>query len=350
MGVSLKDIAEKLNLSKTTVSWVLSGQGNKKGISAETQNRVFACARELAYEPNLLARSLNTGVSKTIGLILPSISDTFYAHIADQIESEAEREGYSLMIASSNSEIERENAMIRLFRSKKVDGMIIAPTKISKREISRLVESRYPVLLFDRYFPEMRVNYVIINNEESSYKLVRHLIDKGFRKIAIITTNPHLLTMDMRREGYANALSDAHIRINPDLYGEVTYVNYQENIYSTMDRIFSAVPDVDAFFFTTHILAIEALRYFYDRGIDINDGNWGLACMHEDSLFRVLAPKMNIAHFPIEEIGSNAVRILLNQIRQSNDPEAGEYVPESKVLPCRMEFRTNEPFFFARST
>ena len=243
------------------------------------------------------------------------------------------------MIASSNSEIERENAMIRLFRSKKVDGMIIAPTKISKREISRLVESRYPVLLFDRYFPKMRVNYVIINNEESSYKLVRHLINKGFRKIAIITTNPHLLTMDMRREGYANALSDAHIRINPDLYGEVTYVNYQENIYSTMDRIFSAVPDVDAFFFTTHILAIEALRYFYDRGIDINDGNWGLACMHEDSLFRVLAPKMNIAHFPIEEIGSNAVRILLNQIRQSNDPEAGEYVPESKVLPCRMEFR-----------
>ena len=339
MGVSLKDIAEKLNLSKTTVSWVLSGQGNKKGISAETQNRVFACARELAYEPNLLARSLNTGISKTIGLILPSISDSFYAHIAHQIESEAEKEGYSLMIASSNSEIERENAMIRLFRSKKVDGMIIAPTKISKREISRLVESRYPVLLFDRYFPEMRVNYAIINNEESSYKLVRHLIDKGFRKIAIITTNPHLLTMDMRREGYANALSDAHIRINPDLYGEVTYVNYQENIYSTMDRIFSAVPDVDAFFFTTHILAIEALRYFYDRGIDINDGNWGLACMHEDSLFRVLAPKMNIAHFPIEEIGSNAVRILLNQIRQSNDPEAGEYVPESKVLPCRMEFR-----------
>ncbi len=71
--------------------WVLSGQGDKKGISAETQSRVLACARSLAYEPNLLARSLNTGVSKTIGLILPSISDTFFAHIADRIESEAER-------------------------------------------------------------------------------------------------------------------------------------------------------------------------------------------------------------------------------------------------------------------
>lgn len=339
MGASLKDIATKLNLSKTTVSWVLSGQGNKKGISGETQSRVFACADELSYEPNLLARSLNTGISKTIGLILPSISDSFYAHIAHQTEAEAEKHGYSLMIASSNSEIERENAMIRLFRSKKVDGMIIAPTKISKREINKLVNSKYPVLLFDRFFPEMKINYVIINNEESSYKLVRHLIGRGFRKIAIITTNPHLLTMDMRREGYANALSDSNIRYNPDLYGEVAYVNYKENIYATLDRIFDAVPDVDGFFFTTHILAIEALRYFYDHGIDINDGNWGLGCMHEDSLFRVLVPNMSIAQFPIEEIGTNAVRILLNQIRHCQDSSAREYVPESMVLPCRIDYR-----------
>lgn len=125
----------------------------------------------------------------------------------------------------------------------------------------------------------------------------------------------------------------------------MTYVNYQDNIYSTLDRIFSAVPDVDAFFFTTHILAIEALRYFYDRGIDINDGNWGLASMHEDSLFRVLAPKMNIAHFPIEEIGSNAVRILLNQIRQSNDPAAGNMCPNRRCSPAGWSSGTSEPLF-----
>ncbi|MEG0806741.1 MAG: LacI family DNA-binding transcriptional regulator [Alistipes sp.] len=339
MGVALKDIAELLNLSKTTVSWVLSGQGEKKGISKGTQTRVLKCARELSYEPNLLARSLNTGVSKTIGLILPSISDSFYAHIAHQIEAEAEKEGYSLMIASSNSEIEREDAMIRLFRSKKVDGMIIAPTKISKREISRLVEDKYPVLLFDRFFPEMKINYVIINNEESSYLLVSHLIEKGFRKIAIVTTNPHLLTMDMRREGYTNALSDFHLHLNPDLYCEIPYVNYQETIYDALDRIFEAVPDVDGFFFTTHILAIEALRYFYDRGIDVDDGTWGLACMHEDSLFRALAPKMNIAQFPIVEIGQSAVRLLLRQIRSNSDSNAAPFVPESEVVPCRMDFR-----------
>ena len=284
MGASLKDIACKLNLSKTTVSWVLSGQGDKKGISAETQSRVLACARSLAYEPNLLARSLNTGVSKTIGLILPSISDTFFAHIADRIESEAEREGYSLMIAGSNSETERENALIRLFRSKKVDGIIIAPADASGCEVGRLAESGCPVVLFDRCLAKTDAGCVVID-------------------------------------------------------GEVAYAGYRQHVCDTLDRILATVPDTDGFFFTTHILATEALRYFHDRGIDISDGRLGLACMHEDPLFRLAAPRMSVARFPVEEISAHAVRLLLRQIRESQSPGSVRPAPESVVLPCRMEFR-----------
>ena len=325
MGASLKDIACKLNLSKTTVSWVLSGQGDKKGISAETQSRVLACARSLAYEPNLLARSLNTGVSKTIGLILPSISDTFFAHIADRIESEAEREGYSLMIAGSNSEPERENALIRLFRSKKVDGIIIAPADASGREVGRLAETD--------------AGCVVIDNEAGSHALVRHLAARGFRKIAIITTFPHLPTMELRHRGYLRALAKAGLHADPRLYGEVAYAGYRQHVCDTLDRILATVPDTDGFFFTTHILATEALRYFHDRGIDISDGRRGLACMHEDPLFRLAAPRMSVARFPVEEISAHAVRLLLRQIRESQSPGSVRPAPESVVLPCRMEFR-----------
>lgn len=341
MGVSLKDIACKLNLSKTTVSWVLSGQGAKKGISAETQNRVFACARELAYEPNLLARSLNTGASKTIGLILPSISDTFFAHIADRIESEAEKEGYSLMIAGSGSEAEaeRENALIRLFRSKQVDGIIIAPADASGSEIDNLVASNFPVVLFDRCLAKTEASCVVIDNELSSYALVSHLTARGFRRIAIITTVPHLPTMQLRREGYLRALAEAGLPADPRLYGEVTYAGYRENTRDTLDRILRAAPDTDGFFFTTHILATEALRYFHDRGISIDDGSRGLACMHADPLFRLAAPRMNVARFPVEEISANAVRLLLRQIRENQSPGSARPAPESVVLPCRMEFR-----------
>lgn len=339
MGASLKDIACKLNLSKTTVSWVLSGQGDKKGISAETQSRVLACARSLAYEPNLLARSLNTGVSKTIGLILPSISDTFFAHIADRIESEAEREGYSLMIAGSNSETERENALIRLFRSKKVDGIIIAPADASGREVGRLAESGCPVVLFDRGLAKTDAGCVVIDNEAGSHALVRHLAARGFRKIAIITTFPHLPTMELRHRGYLRALAEAGLHADPRLYGEVAYAGYRQHVCDTLDRILAMVPDTDGFFFTTHILATEALRYFHDRGIDISDGRRGLACMHEGPLFRLAAPRMSVARFPVEEISAHAVRLLLRQIRESQSPGSVRPAPESVVLPCRMEFR-----------
>ena len=257
----------------------------------------------------------------------------------DRIESEAEREGYSLMIAGSNSETERENALIRLFRSKKVDGIIIAPADASGREVGRLAESGCPVVLFDRGLAKTDAGCVVIDNEAGSHALVRHLAARGFRKIAIITTFPHLPTMELRHRGYLRALAKAGLHADPRLYGEVAYAGYRQHVCDTLDRILATVPDTDGFFFTTHILATEALRYFHDRGIDISDGRRGLACMHEDPLFRLAAPRMSVARFPVEEISAHAVRLLLRQIRESQSPGSVRPAPESVVLPCRMEFR-----------
>lgn len=264
MRPSLQDIANELKLSKTTVSWVLSGQAEQKGISEATANRVMEYAMKLDYQPNLIARSLNTGETKTIGLILPSISDSFYSEIAREIENEARKKGYSLMICSSESDIGREEEMIRLFKAKRVDGIIIAPTKRSKVEIQRLIDESYPLVTIDRYFPELKASYIIINNRDSSYMLTKHLINKKCKKIAILTTNPHLTTMDLRREGFEDALRDSKIAVDSHLYGEVNYVDYEKNIYHVLDNIFKNVPDVDGFFFTTHILALEAFQYFHD--------------------------------------------------------------------------------------
>lgn len=335
MSASLKDIASALNLSKTTVSWVLSGRAEEKGISPATRERVLRYAADLDYQPNLLARSLNTGTTGTIGLILPSISDSFYSQVAREVEMEAERHGYSLMICSSEAEIERENRMIRVFRAKRVDGIILAPTKISKVEIERLVAEDYPLVTFDRYFPELSVPYVIVDNERSSYDLVRRLIAKGCRRIAVVTTNPHLRTMDMRREGYARALAEAGLAAGSDLYAEVPFAGYEEHIGPALDRIFERVPDVDGFFFTTHILALEAFRYFYEKGIDINAG-YGLCCIHEMPAMRVLAPRMNVARMPIAEIGRQTVRILLRRIRSAGEEDGSGL---SQVLPCELCFR-----------
>jgi LacI family transcriptional regulator len=176
--------------------------------------------------------------------------------MAKMIEIEAEKHGYSLMITSSGSEKEREERMIDLFRARQVDGIIIAPTKHSPSKIIQMKDEGYPFVTFDRYFPELKIPYVIIDNEESSYQLVNHLIQKGNQKIAIITTNSYLKTMSMRYEGYKRALESNQIIVDTKLYGEVSFKNYQNNIVEVLERIIREVPDINGFFFTTHILYI----------------------------------------------------------------------------------------------
>lgn len=337
MRTSLKDIAQKLHVSKTTVSWVLSGKGEEKGISLSTQEKILMCAKEMNYQPNLLARSLNTGQSGTIGLILPDISDSFYSQMAKEIEIEVEKQGYSLMITSSGSEKEREERMIEIFRARQVDGIIIAPTKHSPTKIIQLLEEGYPFVTFDRYYPELKVPYVIIDNEESSYQLVNHLIQQGHQRIAVITTNSYLKTMSMRHDGYTRAFIENRLPIDLRLYGEVSFKNYRNNIVEVLDRIFHEIPDVNGFFFTTHILALEAFQYFHEKGILFNQ-EFGLACIHDIPTFRVLAPQIHTARMPIEDMSREIVNMLTQQIEQRQTKRDYPKI-QSRQLSCSITFR-----------
>jgi LacI family transcriptional regulator len=339
MRTSLKDIAKSLNVSIATVSWVLSGQGPTRGVSVAMQEKVKRRAKEMNYMPNLQARSLNTGISNVIGVVIPSISDQFYSSIIREIEMEAEKIGYSIMICSSESDRNREAKMIRTLRYNQVDGIIIATTKQNRREIESFLKEDFPFVLFDRYFSDIETNYIIIDNENSSYQLTRHLIQQGKKAIAFLTTNPHLETMDMRYQGYLRALTEAGIAAAPDLYGFVEFDNYEKNIRHVLDSIFRSVPGVDGFFFATHILALEAFCYFFERSIAYNQ--FGLACIHEVPTLNVLAPKINVARMPIEDIGKNAVRILHdNIVSKYNKKNRNEDYKYSKmILPCLLKFR-----------
>jgi len=312
MKVSQRDIAEALNVSKTTVSWVLAGQGDKRKISLSTQKKIRAYAKEVHYRPNLLARSLTNGNSYTLGLVIPSISDEFYAQIAQAVELEAEKYDYTLTFCSSEADPVRESKIIRMLKSKQVDGLIIAPTKHSRKELDIMVAENYPFVLIDRYFPELDTNYVILDNEGAIRQMVNRLIRDGRRKIAFITSDTHLLVMNHRRDGYMNALAEARLPAIPALYGEVKRSEYEKDIIRVLDNLFAEVPDVDGFCFATHYLAMEALRYFFKRKVDINE-KIGLACLHPMPSFEILAPRMYIAAQPVQDIGRQAVRILVGE-------------------------------------
>lgn len=325
MSVTIKDIAKELNLSKTTVSFVLSGIGTQKGVSKQTQERILEYVNKINYQPNQLAQSLISGVTKMIGVLIPSIGDVFYAKLVKEIEREAEKNNYTIIIASSERIPEREVKLIRAMRARQVDGMVIAATEHSQKAIARLLGDKFPFVLVDRIYPELETNYVIINDIQTTYTLVGHLIGKGCRRVALITTDTKVSAITDRLEGYRRALDAAGIPFDPSLYCEVPRNDYSVHVGRVVQELFDRNPDVDGFCFTAHYLASEAVMYMYKSGMDI--GKYGMASIHENSIVGVLAPRMNIARIPLDIIGKNAVDILLNDIRENgNAPKSGNII------------------------
>ncbi len=325
MKVSIKDIAQALNLSKATVSWILSGQGPAKGFSDTTIKRVKDYAESVNYRPNLLARSLSLGTTNTIGLIIPFIGDTFYAQLVQAIESEAARNKYVLIVCSSEGDGDKEYELVKMLRSKQVDGIVIAPTKVSRKGVNLLLKDSLPFVLVDRYFPNVDTNYVIVNNCQCCYDLTYHLIKKGSRKIALITTDVHLYVMKQRIGGYRKALRDLDMDNDMSLEIFVDRQNYKTDIVDKLDCLFEEVPDVDGFFFSTHYLALESIRYFISNKIDYHT-RFNMGCFHETTALDILSPEMSISRMPIEQMGIQAIQILLENIRDKNFSHKGVVV------------------------
>ena len=325
MKVSIKDIAQALNLSKATVSWILSGQGPAKGFSDTTIKRVKDYAESVNYRPNLLARSLSLGTTNTIGLIIPFIGDTFYAQLVQAIESEAARNKYVLIVCSSEGDGDKEYELVKMLRSKQVDGIVIAPTKVSRKGVNLLLKDSLPFVLVDRYFPNVDTNYVIVNNCQCCYDLTYHLIKKGSRKIALITTDVHLYVMKQRIDGYRKALRDLDVDNDMSLEIFVDRQNYKTDIVDKLDCLFEEVPDVDGFFFSTHYLALESIRYFISNKIDYHT-RFNMGCFHETTALDILSPEMSISRMPIEQMGIQAIQILLENIRDENFSHKGVVV------------------------
>lgn len=312
MRITIKDISRDLNLSKTTVSFVLSGNGTVMGISEKTQNRVLQYAKEKGYQPNLLARSLYSGRTNTIGVIVPSIGDAFYAELVRECEIEAKKNGYIITICSSERDFKQEVKMIRTLKTKQVDGLIIAPTEYCEEELGALLKENFPFVLVDRFCASIKTNYVVIDDSGTTHALMNKLLNEGRRRIALITPDTHISVTTLRNEAYKNALEKVSIPFDENLFCTVKRDVYEKDIVTVLDNLLRNNPDIDGFYFTTHYLALETVLYFLRNKIDIN--KYGLACIHRNPIFDTLAPSMHVATIPLDKMGSKAVSILLNEI------------------------------------
>ncbi len=181
--VTLKVIAKALGVSVMTVSKVMRDQA---GVAAKTRKRVQSKAAELGYRPNLTARSLVTGQSSQVGIIVPTLLHPFFAEVLDGLASTLQQGGYAVMISSSLEKPAIEEAAIEQLLAHRLDGLIIASCNSSPEKFEQLAEQKIPFVLIDRYFPSFKTNFVGVDDVAVGRIATEHLIEMGCKRIAHI--------------------------------------------------------------------------------------------------------------------------------------------------------------------
>ena len=311
MKPSIKTIAERSGVSKTTVSFVLNGRGEEKNISAETQQRVLDTARQLNYKPNHLARSLSLGRSFTIGFIVPDISNPFFGKIARLVEHYAELKGYSVMVASTDESIQKEQKLIEAFNSRQIDGIILAPASNTAQK-----QASIPCVNFDRVYPDQNLGYITINNKETAAILTQKLIDKGHQKIALVSLSSFLPNIKERISGYKEALVKNQIPFDEEIIIEIDESNKKESVTKHLSQLLKKEKPPTAFLFLNNVLAAEGIwgvnKYFSHLVKKLDFG-----AFDNLDVFDYAQPTVISALQPSDDIAKLCVEMLIAQIEKN---------------------------------
>jgi LacI family transcriptional regulator len=312
--ISIVEIAKKLKVSPTTISFVLNGKAKEQRVSDKVVKKIEAYVNKTGYKPNAFAQSLRTGKSKLIGLMIEDISNPFFANVARLIEDKAYENGYRIMYCSTHNDTDKAKAQIKMFRDCHVDGYIIAATNGIEEDIQRLIAENEKVVLFDRHFDDLKVDSVVVNNDESCYNAVIHFSNNGFKNIAFITTDQTQLQMTDRLNGYKKAIRK--LKRKPF----VRKINYQHTTEKIIDeiKIFLTEHPVDAVLFATNYLAVYGLEAIHKLKYKIPK-DLGIIAFDDHVLFQLYNPPVSVIEQPIELISDTIISRLLAHLNDYDD-------------------------------
>ncbi|WP_288881767.1 LacI family DNA-binding transcriptional regulator [Pedobacter panaciterrae] len=332
---SIKDIASKANVSITTVSFILNGKAEQMRISKAVIEKVNTIIKEFDFKPNQVARSLRTGNTQTIGLIVEDISNPFFASIARKIEDKAYKKGYKISYSSTENDPVKAKELIEMFKARQVDAYIIAPVPGLESEIKQLLTERIPVVIFDRNLPDMEVNYVVVDNFNGTYIATKHLIDSGKKNIAFVTVDLHVDQINNRFLGYEKALQDRGIQFNKDIYTEIPFDSTDDNTTAQLMLLFEKNPEIDAVLFSTNYLAIKGLLVLKLIKKEIND-DFSIVAYDDHDVFKLHTPPISVVDQPIEEMAEKIIDVLLNELASASNTlikkEASKIILQPKFI------------------
>ncbi|ASO05186.1 LacI family DNA-binding transcriptional regulator [Arenibacter algicola] len=311
---SLKDIAKIVGVSIPLVSYVLSNKGKENRVSEKTAKRIREVAKELNYHPNWNARSLKTNKTRSIGVIVADISNPFFSNLARTIEDEAFSQDYTVIFGSSDEKVEKFNKVLDFLKMRQVDGFIIAAPEGSKDIIADLAKAGIPFVLIDRFFNDLKTNYVTVDNFKASMQATNYLLGKGNKKIGAVLYNSTLHHYKERLQGYVEALKKVDLTVDTELIKRINHRSLKADMKRVVKELVQDV-GVDAIYFHTNTLAEEGLTQMLGLDRKILK-KVDVVVFDQNSSYNFLEDPIPYLHQPIKEIGQKALRILIEQIQE----------------------------------
>lgn len=326
---TIKIIAERAGVSVTTVSRVISGQGKKYRISKKTEESVKSLAKELNYEPNILARSLRMKQTFTIGMIVPDISNPFFASIVRYVEIESRKAGYSVIICDSQEDNNLEKESIKVLGMRKVDGMIICPVGRESKNIADISKSNIPVVTVDRYFPTLNLSCVVSDNYNGALQAINHFIDKGHQKIAFIQGLYDTSVNKERLKGFIDAHEKNNIPFNESFvvgedFGE-------QNGYIGAKILLNGSERPTAILGGSNLISLGAIRAISEECLKIPD-DISLIAFDDQPYFDFLSTPVTSVRQKKEELGKISIALLLSELNGGNLPGEKKIIVPTELI------------------
>lgn len=307
-GYTIKDVAREAGVSIATVSRVINKADN---VNPEMRKRVLEVITRLDYKPNRIARGLKSNTTNTIGIVISDISNPFFMKIAKEIENIVQQKGYSLIFGSTDDSPEKELEYIKLLHEKRVDGLVISSTGENEDYLKELQEEGVPIVFVDRRPMEDKFDSVYVDKVNTTYKMVKFLLNKNHKRIALITGPRDIITNYDRYVGYTKACYEFKLKITNDYlkFGHFTSEYGQKALKMVLKLEKCPTAIISGSSLITKGILIQANK----DNLKIPE-DFSLITFGNISMSELICPKMTYSDQMIHEIGVNAAQILLNKL------------------------------------
>ena len=314
MKVTISDVARLAGVSTATVSHTIN---NTRYVSEETKEKVYRAIAELGYTPDASARSFRTGKKRTIGFIVPDISNKFFGTMIEAVENYLSAHGYHLIIANTKEDADREETNIRLLSAGLVDGLLVASTMEDFERFDRMIPTGFPLVLVDRTFETKKYSSLCVSNFQPIYRSVCRLAAKGAKRIGIVGGLPRLSSTKERISAYQQAVADCGLPQDEKL---IRYGDSMENsVQACLDALLAE--KCDAIVVCQGLMASETVIYLHQKGIQLaKDIDLVSFVDYDTNLYQLYSGQMDCIVQPVEELGLAAGEQILRRIEKPDAP------------------------------